>query len=443
MLVVFSAGQPAARGLTLTGEGLELGRGDGSAGKLDDARVSRRHARIALESGRWMVTDLGSQNGTFVDGAAIAAHAPTPAQRVIRLGDTLLVPCSDVRPFEHGGVRSVDGFLRGAEMQQVLGEVVRAAISGTTLHVRGETGTGKEGVARAFHRAGPRAAGPFVAVNCATIAPAIAERLLFGAKRGAFSGADADAGGYLQSADGGTLFLDEIAELDLQVQAKLLRVLESREVLPVGATRPRSVDLAVCSATHKDLRALVAAGALREDLYFRVGHPAVALPALRNRPEEIPALITAELARRSPSPAAHVSLVEQCLLRPWPGNVRELIAEIRAAAQAAAGDGDRVTAQHLAVTAGTMLGEANPELRSAHGLVEPPAEPSGGPQRRMPQVDDAWRRRIEDGLRAHAGNVSATARALGLHRTQLRRLIERHGLAAEPPADRSASDAAD
>ena len=130
----------------------------------------------------------------------------------------------------------------------------------------------------------------------------------------------------MQEADGGTLFLDEIAELDPAVQAKLLRVLESKEVLPLGAARPRKVELQVCSATNKDLRALVGAGTLREDLYFRVGRPAVALPALRNRAEEIAPLIAAELGKLSPSLIAHVSLVEQCLLRPWPGNVRELLA---------------------------------------------------------------------------------------------------------------------
>src|SRR6185436_2830275 len=195
------------------------------------------------------------------------------------------------------------------------------------------------------------------AVNCAAIPHTIAERLLFGARRGAYSGAEADAIGYVQEADGGTLFLDEIAELDAQVQAKLLRVLESREVLSLGASRPRKVDFALCSAASKDLRALVGSGGLREDLYFRIGRPAVMLPALRHRPEEIPALIARELARCSPALTAHVALVEQCLLRPWPGNVRELVAEIRVAAQAAAKDGNRVTAHHLAPSAGTVFGD--------------------------------------------------------------------------------------
>jgi len=412
LVVVFARGAAAARVMPLVGGALELGRGEDGPGKLDDGRVSRRHARVARDGKGFTVTDLGSHNGSFADGRALVANAPTALDRVLRLGDTLLVPVADVGPYERFGVRVVDGFVRGPAMQATLEEVETAAQSGTVLHVCGESGSGKEGIARAFHQAGPRAKGPLVAVNCAAIPPGLAERLLFGAKKGTYSGAEQDASGYLQDADGGTLFLDEIAELEAAVQAKLLRALEAKEVLPLGTSKPRKIELGFCSATNKDLRALVAAGTVREDFYFRIGRPVVQLPALRNRPEEIVALIVRELEAASLGP--HVSLVEQCLLRPWPGNVREILAELRTAAQAAAKDGDRVTAQHLAPLAG-----------SAFGAID-----SGEPIKRMPQVvDDGERRRIEDALRANAGNVTATARALGLHRNQLRRLIERHGIA--------------
>jgi transcriptional regulator with GAF, ATPase, and Fis domain len=321
-------------------------------------------------------------------------------------------------------------------MQAVLEDARRAGYRGAALHVRGESGTGKEGVAQAFHRAGPHRARSLVTVNCAAIPHAIAERLLFGAKRGAYSGADADAPGYLQAADGGTLFLDEIAELDLQVQAKLLRVLESHEVLPLGASRPRTIDVALCSATNKDLRALVASGAFREDLYFRIGRPAVALPPLRNRPEEIPALVAHQLARLPSPTTAHVSLVEQCLLRAWPGNVRELLSEIRSAAQAAGSDGTRVAARHLATTAGCGFGDPGaPPTPAEAASPAPPAPSEAG--KRTPSEDVDSRVRIETSLRIHGGNVTATARALGLHRTQLRRLIERHGIAIAAPAGSS------
>ncbi|HEU4727354.1 MAG TPA: sigma 54-interacting transcriptional regulator [Kofleriaceae bacterium] len=429
LVLVFSGGAPRSQVIDLVAGRAELGRGDGDTFKLVDGRVSRRHARIAFEAGRWLVADLGSQNGTSVDGEPAIADTERQAQRVIRVGDSLIVPCSDVRPFKQREVRVIDGFVRGPAMQAVLEEAARAATSGRTLHIRGESGTGKEGVAQAFHRAGARAARPMVAVNCAAIPHAIAERLLFGAKRGTYSGAEADAPGYVQEADGSTLFLDEIAELDLQVQAKLLRLLESHEVMPLGASRPRKVDFALCSATNKDLRALVAAGMLREDLYFRIASPAVTVPALRNRPEEIPALIAHELAALPRAPVAHVSLVEQCLLRPWPGNVRELLTEVRTAAHTALASGHRVQARHLAASAGSVFGAVPPGPRSAPPAGQPPPTPTPTAteelRKRLPGDAAERRLRIEEALRANAGNVAATARALGLHRTQLRRLLER------------------
>ncbi len=420
LVLVFADGAATARVIPLVDGAVELGRGTEGPDKLDDGRISRRHTRLTCVDGHFAATDLGSQNGTFVDGQQVAPDVPVPLHRVLRLGDSALVPCADLTPLMERGVRTVDGFVRGPAMQALLEEVARAAAIGSVLHVRGESGTGKEGVAAAFHRAGPRAGGPLVAVNCAAIPQAIAERLLFGAKRGTYSGADQDASGYLLDADGGTLFLDEIAELDAQVQAKLLRVIESREVVPLGTSRSRPLEIGFVSATNKDLRALVAAGTLRDDLYFRIGTPAITIPPLRERPEEIAALVAAELARLALT--AHVSLVEQCLLRPWPGNVRELLAELRAAAHAAHPE-TRVLARHLASSAGSMFSTA---ATSAETSPEPV-------RKRMPQtVDDDWRARIEAALRTHDGKVAAAARALGLHRTQLRRLIERHGIALPP-----------
>ena len=418
LLLVFSGNEAVTRIFPLAGNYFEIGRGT-EANQLDDGRVSRRHTAVAFDGGRFTATDLGSQNGTFVDGERVAPNVAVPLERVLRLGDSVLVPCSDVGPLQQRGVKTIDGFVRGPASQALLEEVARAAQIGSVLHVRGESGTGKEGIAAAFHRAGPRASGPLIAVNCAAIPEAIAERLLFGAKKGAYSGAEQDASGYLLDADGGTLFLDEVAELDAQVQAKLLRVLESREVTPLGTSKARKLDLGVCTATNKDLRALVAAGKLREDLFFRIGTPAVTLPPLRTRPEEIAALVVAELARLELT--AHASLVEQCLLRPWPGNVRELLAELRVAAQGAHPE-TRVLGRHLSTSAGSVFADEG-------GAAEPA-------KKVMPQtVDDEWRDRIENALRANDGKVAAAARALGLHRNQLRRLIARHGIAVKSDDD--------
>src|SRR5262249_54200125 len=151
----------------------------------------------------------------------------------------------------------------GPILDEILAQIAQISGFSTTLHITGESGVGKEGAAQSFHAAGPHRSGPFIAVNCATIPQGVAERVLFGAKRGAFSGAVVDSDGYIQSADNGTLFLDEIAELDLAVQAKLLRVLETREVSQLGSTKSRAVKILFCSASNKDLRAEVAGGRFR------------------------------------------------------------------------------------------------------------------------------------------------------------------------------------
>jgi DNA-binding NtrC family response regulator len=435
LMRLFAAGTAMAVALPLKGGELELGRGSPALGEAQDPRMSRRHARIQFDGRRFLVTDLGSQNGTFVDGEPVPANTPREVQRVIRMGDSLFVPSADVHPLEHRGVVTRGNFVRGPALQALLEEVARAARLGFPLHIHGESGTGKEGVARAFHENGPRGAGPFVAVNCAAIPQSIAERLLFGAKRGAYSGADADAPGYLQTADGGTLFLDEVVELDLGVQAKLLRALETKEVLSLGAAKPKTVDIHICSASNRDLRALVAAGKLREDLYFRIGRPEVTLPPLRQRPEEIALLLHREVQQVAPQLTLHLSFVEACLLRPWPGNVRELLVEARSAIQAALmQEAPRVEARHLSPSAGTAFGAAASAPPSP--LPSPPPEhrepPREAPSRAKPLENDE-RTRIEEALRQHGGNVAATARTLGMHRTQLRRLLERHAISA--PAD--------
>ncbi|RYZ46042.1 MAG: Fis family transcriptional regulator, partial [Myxococcaceae bacterium] len=197
-------------------------------------------------------------------------------------------------------------------------------------------------------------------------------------------------------------------------------------VLPLGGSRPRKVDLQVCSAGNRDLRAMVANGKLREDLYFRLGRPEVTLPPLRQRPEEIPALVAMSVRELSPELSAHVTLLEACLLRPWPGNVRELRVEARAAAQEALLRGAlRVEVSHLGPSAGTAFGP--PPSASQ----EPAPKTSSPPPSRVSPLEEGERARVVEALRQHGGNVAATARALGMHRTQLRRLLERHGLSLE------------
>jgi len=444
--LVSSGGRPMLEGIPLQGGALEIGREGPVAEVIDDGRMSRRHARISFDGRAWTVRDLGSRNGTAVDGEELRGERSGEGLRVVRAGSSLFLLARDLNPLR-AGVRVVDGTIMGPTLARAWQAIARAARFGGTLHLRGESGSGKELAARAFHALGQRSAGPFVAVNCATIPAGVAERLLFGTRKGAYSGADADAEGYVQSAHGGTLFLDEIAELDPAVQAKLLRVLETREVMPLGASRPRAVDLAICSATHKDLRAEVSAGRLREDLYFRVARPEVALPPLRARPEDIPWLIEREVRRVEAAAGGGAAggaggaaagellpralLVEACLLRPWPGNVRELVAEIRTAAQEAiSAGGTWVEVEHLSPSAGIGFApqeEAAPAEGGPASARGGPASARGG-QASAPAAPD--REAVEQALRRERGNISRAARALGLHRTQLRRLLAKLGIEA-------------
>jgi DNA-binding NtrC family response regulator len=433
-LVVFSGG-PLVRAFPLDGSPLELGRDLPAAAPLTDDWLSRRHAIVARTGERWTVRDLDSRNGTFVDGARVRGEVDADGEPVVRIGRTLLLLLRDVRPFLRGDAPIADdGVIAGATLRRALDRVARAARLGDSVLVTGESGSGKEVAARMFHRAGPYPDGPFVAVNCAAIPEGIAERLLFGSRKGAYSGAS-DAPGYIETAAGGTLFLDEIGELELAIQAKLLRVLEAHELLPLGATRSRPIELRVVAATNRDLRAAVTTGRMREDLFYRLGKREVRLPALRSRREDIPWLIDGELARLDPKLSAHAQLVEECCLRAWPGNVRELLAAVRQAGEEAATDEQSiVVVDHLAHSAGMTVREPPPP-----GAAPPVAEAAGtaaiataAPLARKRAARHPTREEIEDALRLHGGNMTAAARELGVHRTQLYRMSRRFGIGVEP-----------
>ncbi|QSQ19505.1 sigma 54-interacting transcriptional regulator [Pyxidicoccus parkwayensis] len=412
LVFVFSGGAPLFRPVPLVDGRLALGREVAGDLPLPDERLSRQHAEVRREGLHWRVEDLGSRNGTFVDGEQVVGRRAFTSPRVLRLGNTLALFRDDVRRLAGADVVSGPDVVLGPTFHAVLEQVAPAAVAGDTLLITGESGTGKEWAAHTFHRSGPNARGRFVAINCAAVPASVAERLLFGSRRGAYSGAETDAEGYVQAADKGVLFLDEVAELSLEVQAKLLRVLETREVLALGASRAQPVDVRVCSATHKDLRAAVAAGQFRADLYHRLSQARVRLPPLRERLEEVPWLL-AHALRDGSAPALHATFVEACLARPWPGNVRELLGEARRAAREAIASGNRsLRAEHLDAEAGQSLEGPSESAAPAPGTTPPD------------------RATLEATLAAHGGNVSAAARALGLHRTQVYRLMQRWGLSS-------------
>jgi DNA-binding NtrC family response regulator len=410
LVLVFVGARAQVLVLPVPNGGLELGRTQDAA--LNDASISRSHARVSRHEGAWTITDLDSRNGTFVDGVRIRGEVTVMDARVLRLGSAVFLLKDDVAPLATG-VEVREGVVVGPTLLGILERVGHLARLESSVHINGGSGSGKEIVARAFHAASKRT-GAFIAVNCAAIPTNLAERLLFGTRRGAFSGADSDAEGYVQAANKGTLFLDEIGDLEATVQAKLLRVLETKEVLPLGAVTPQAVDMILCSATIRSLLAEVEAKRFREDLYYRVGRPAVVLPSLGERIEEIAFLIQLELERMPSRVQLSASFVEACLLRPWRGNVRELLQQVREAAS-------------------LVLGVEAPILRSEHlpplptsTTIEPSAPVVTGPAVGTPQHREV----VEKALGAESGNVSATARRLGVHRNQLRRWMTRYGLAA-------------
>lgn len=448
LLLVFQNSAPLCWPVPCSYGRIDLGRGCGLLDVHVDSRMSRQHARVRYDGRCFSVEDLGSHNGTYSDGIRLESGRAYLMARALRTGDSLFLPCADLRPFLLHGIRYEDGIIKGPALQLAYEQARSAARLGDMLHITGESGAGKEGVARIAHASGAHSAGPFIAVNCAAVPEGVAERLLFGARRGSYSGAVADAEGFVQAARGGTLFLDEIAELPPSVQAKLLRVVECREVLPLGANKPIPVQLHLYTATHKNLREEVYHGRFREDLYFRISRPRLSLPPLRHRLEEIPWLVDLALQKLSPGLKAQASMIELCLLRYWPGNVRELLAEVRAAGMTAlAVSRSTVEPCDLCEDAGRRFGSTPPTLSAPFGIQPgassmknparasdtptPMPEPSSVEVPSLPAAPPAPSD-ISAALRMQKGNISRTARALGLHRTQLKRFMQRFGLTASP-----------
>jgi len=305
---------------------------------------------------------------------------------------------------------------RSPGMTEVFTAIARIAPLKTSVLIQGETGTGKELVARAIHDASSRAEEPYVTVNCASLPEGLLESELFGHKKGAFTGASADREGLFEAADGGTLLLDEIGDMPLSVQAKLLRVLESGEVRRVGATRARTVDVRVLAATHQDLAVAVQREAFREDLYYRLNAVTIALPPLRERPEDVPLLVEhflARHARRAKRPGRGVTPRARALLMAyaWPGNVREL---------------SHVIERAVALARGPLI---DAEDLPVH-LREEGYRPMPGPQ---PQtLDEVEKAHILAVLGSVGGNRGRAAAILGIDRKTLYRKLLRYGLGEEP-----------
>jgi transcriptional regulator with PAS, ATPase and Fis domain len=400
-------GPDAGRTFGATGKRVVVGTGEAADLVLTDPTVSRYHCELSLEHGRAVVRDLGSKNGTLVDGVAVLS-APLPDGAALTLGKTTLRFAREpgaLRPLL--STRDRFGALvgRSVAMRGIYEILERAAASDATVLLRGETGTGKDLAATSIHQESARAAGPFVVIDLAAAPGALLASELFGHERGAFTGADRDRIGAFERARGGTVFLDEIGDLDLDLQPHLLRVLESRTVQRVGGTARIPVDVRVIAATHRDLRADVNARRFRSDLYYRLAVLEVTLPPLRERIDDIPLLVAAivEDLEDPPDAVRDPAWVAALLKHPWPGNVRELRNHVERA---------RNFGRHGGGGGGGSEIDVSMPLKEARN--------------RWVQLFES--RYLAELLHAHGGNVSAAARAAGIDRVHFYRLLGRAGL---------------
>ncbi len=328
---------------------LLIGSGSDCGLRVGDRYASRHHARVVYSPQGYRIEDLGSANGTWVDGAAVRKATLAPGMRV-EIGRARMLVTRLEQPL--GGAQG-HGEAEPAELappqHRLIGrtkvittlrrQLERLALLPLPILIRGETGTGKELAARTLHDFGEGRVSPFVALNCGAIPDGLFESELFGHRRGAFTGAHRDHPGAFVRAAKGTVFLDEVGELPLSAQAKLLRVLETRRLTPVGADTELSIDCRVVAATHRDLPAMVVAGQFREDLFHRLSVVEIELPPLRRRRQDIPVLLehfvrlaSSELGREVEVSATATA---EAVNHPWPGNVRALRnAVLRAAALA-------------------------------------------------------------------------------------------------------------
>ncbi len=417
---MFVASKPEQR-LTVGPDAVLLGRHDDCQLVLDDPRVSSVHAEVVATEQGVRLRDKGSKNGTYVGGVRVGEVFLT-SRTVFRLAATELVfePASrePVPIAQIGRFGPLVG--ETPAMRALFDRLRRVAATELTVLIGGETGTGKELVARAVHQASPRASGPFVVVDCGAIPPSLAEASLFGHEKGAFTGAIDRRVSPFAEADGGTIFLDELGELPIDLQPKLLRALAERRIKAVGSNNYRPINVRIVAATRRDLVREVNEGIFRSDLFFRVAEVRVDLPPLRARLDDIPALVRGMLTDLGAT-GAYDRVAPDALLRlqryDWPGNVRELRNAV-AAALALADEGGPIDVDaHL----GSLV------------LPTPPPAPSPGGSVSFRDAKQEILNRFERDyfsklFQDTGGNISEMARRADVERAHVRMYLRRHGI---------------
>ena len=403
-----------------------IGRGTADF-NLTDPKVSGLHAEIRLMPEGYRVRDLGSTNGTHIKGVRVV-EGFIPPGTTISLGKSAITftPLADVVDVPLWPEARYEGLVgKSAPMRAVFELLDRFAPSEATVLIHGETGTGKELVAEAIHKRSRRAAGPFNVLDCSAIPEQLFEDQLFGHETGAFTGAARQTTGVFEASHGGTVFLDEIGELPLEMQSKLLRVLESRQVRRIGSNRMFRVDVRIVAATNRDLAVEVNRGSFRQDLYYRLAVAKVVVPPLRERKEDLEILL--EHFCRQLDPEGFATLPDDFLGRAqrhaWPGNIRELRNAIERA---------------LLMPHHAELGlQVQPETVQAGFAEIDPSMPFKTAKQQF--IDEFDRRYLEAILAANEGNISAAARAAGIDRMTIYKMLRR--LNMEQERDRWAFDA--
>jgi len=412
-------GPDAGLTLDLAGQSVKVGTGDDCDLVLTDDTVSRIHCELEPVPGGMRVRDAGSTNGVFSGGVRVY-DAVIPFEARLRLGDTeFAMSALDETVEREQTTRDRFGDVLGASprMRELFADLERIAAADVTLLIEGETGTGKDLVAESVHRASARSAGPFVVFDCGAVSPTLIESELFGHERGAFTGAAQAHEGVFEQADGGTLFLDEVGELPKDLQPKLLRVLEKRQLRRVGGTKVIGFDVRVIAATNRHLRTEVAKDQFRQDLYFRLAAAQASVPALRERMEDLPLLVGHFLSlERPPRSASDISREVWDLLRAyrWPGNVREL----------------RNAVQRLLVTPDRALREltaAGQTPGAAAGAASSPAEVLPLRIARREANDTFERDYLAAVLAAAEGNVTRAAGLAEVSRQNIQKMLKKHG----------------
>jgi DNA-binding NtrC family response regulator len=406
-------GERQGQSFTLDLRKFVLGSGRTAHASLPDRGVSKRHAELELIGGAYLLRDLGSTNGTFLNGTLIREAFLSPGDLVM-VGTCKLrfePKLEEVRIPPSDSPRFGPLFAQSLAMRQVFGILERVAPTESTVLIQGESGTGKDLLAQSVHQASTRARGAFQVLDCSAVSPDVAPSELFGHEAGAFTGASRAHQGVFEAAHGGTVFLDEIGELSMDLQPKLLRVLEAREVRPVGSNRRIPVDVRIVAASHRNLLDMVRKGQFREDLYFRLAVVTLQLPPLRQRKEDIPGLVeilVRGLRRTGDAPQFSDDALTFLKAHSWPGNVRELRNVLERSLALCTGNSVEATDLMMTVT-------SDPAESGSAGLAG----------KTLREIESEVIRKT---LELTGGNQKETARILDINRETLRRKVLAYGL---------------